>query len=168
MFVPFESLPSESRIWIFQANRPFTAAEMETVESRLRQFTGEWAVHGTPLNTSFLVRYNQFIILAADESEYSASGCSIDSSVRAIKELGQTLGVDLFDRSQIAFMSNDKISLAPLQELKQKFQSGMLSEETLTFNNLVKTRSEFEKLWLVPASATWLKRYIPNPLEKVK
>lgn len=168
MFVPFEKLPSSSRIWVFQANRPFTPGELEIADVRLRKFTDEWAVHGSPFDTSYSIRFDQFIVLAADESLQNASGCSIDSSVRVLKELEQLFGLELFDRNKVAFSIDGKVQLVPLQELKQNFQSGILNEETLSFNNLVATKEELEENWLVPAGKTWLKRYVSNPLAKVR
>jgi hypothetical protein len=168
MFVAFDSLPAEARIWIFQSNRLLTGDETKVAESRLRSFTDEWAVHGTPLRTSYTIRYDHFIILAADESEQNASGCSIDSSVRSLKEIEEALGIQLFDRNMIAFLSHGKVVLIPMTGLKQNFQDGTLNEDTLTFNNLVSTKGELEKGWLVPAGATWLKRYMHKPLAKVK
>ena len=168
MFVPFDSLSPTSRIWIFQANRPFSPDERQLVEKTLRDFTEGWAAHGSPLKTSFTVKYDQFIILAADETHETPSGCSIDSSVRVLKALEHDHGVQLFDRNLIAFKSDGGIELIPFQDLKQKFKDGILNQGTLTFNNLVGTKSALEHDWLVPADKTWLKRYIPNELAKVK
>jgi hypothetical protein len=168
MFVPFESLSPASRVWIFQANRPFTSDELNSVEASLRQFTEGWAAHGSALKTSFSIRYSQFIILAADETHEAPSGCSIDSSVRVLKALEHELGIQLFDRQQVAFKAGDRISLIALGELKQKFQEGFLNEESLTFNNLVATKSALEDSWVAPAGSTWLRRYIPAGLAKVK
>jgi len=167
MYIPFESLPSTARVWIFQSNRPFTSAEVDLLTTRLRGFTDEWNVHGQPLNTSFKIEFNQFIILAADERQQPASGCSIDSSVRALKNIEQSLGLVLFDRNQAAFKKDNSVITMPLSLLKENFSNGILNEGTLTFNNLVNTKAQLEYDWLVPAKATWLKRYIPNPLAKV-
>jgi hypothetical protein len=82
--------------------------------------------------------------------------------------LEEDLGVQLFDRNLIAFKSGNAIQLIPLPHLKQKFQDGTLNEGTLTFNNVVGTKSALDHEWLVPAANTWLKRYIPNELVKVK
>lgn len=168
MFVPFESLPSSTRVWIFQADRPLTNEQLKIAEAKLRGLTDVWAVHGTPLQTSYSIRFNQFIVLAADESHQNTSGCSIDSSVRVLKEIEDLADIDLFDRNLVAFRSGDKVSLVPLKDVKQYFQDGILNAQTLTFNNLVETKGALETNWLVPAAGTWLKRYIPNPLEKVK
>ena len=168
MFVPFESLPATSRVWVFQSNRPFSVEELRTADLKLRDFTEEWAVHGNPFDTSYSIRYNQFIILAADERTQSASGCSIDSSVRVLKDLEQRFGAQLLDRSNVAFLQGGVVTLVPLQDLKQKFREGILNEDSLSFNNLVATIRELNEGWLVPAGQTWLKRYISNPLAKVK
>src|SRR5687768_14171838 len=160
MFVPFQDLPPQSREWVFQSNRPFTAEQLNTADLKLRAFTAEWAVHGTPFETSYSIRYNQFIILVAVESPPRASACSIDSSVRVLKDLEQLFGVQLLDRSNVAFLQGDIVSLVSLQDLKQKFRDGILNEDSLSFNNLVATRKELDESWLVPAGQTWLKRYL--------
>lgn len=168
MFVPFEALPDTSRVWVFQSNRALTAAECEVVDAALRAFTDEWAVHGTPMDTSYSIRYNRFIVLAADESRQAASGCSIDSSVRVLKEIEARLDLNLFDRNLIAFLRNDEVEVWPLNALKEKFTDGILNELTLTFNNLVGTKAELGSRWLLPVGETWVKRYLPNALANVK
>ncbi|HEU5148825.1 MAG TPA: hypothetical protein VFT90_18985 [Chryseosolibacter sp.] len=168
MFVPFESLPSTARVWIFQSTRPFTDDEAGQITARLKSFTDEWNVHGMPLKTSFLIEHRQFIILAADEREQTASGCSIDSSVRILKELEQSLGLTLFDRDLVAFKPAEDILMIPLANLKENFANGTLDADMLTFYNLVNTKGQLESEWLVPSKNTWLKRYIPKPLAKVQ
>ena len=34
MIVPFEELPEESRVWIYQSNRVFTAAELDFIKEK--------------------------------------------------------------------------------------------------------------------------------------
>jgi hypothetical protein len=38
MYVPFESLPEESRIWIYQSNRKFSDVEIVEIETALQSF----------------------------------------------------------------------------------------------------------------------------------
>jgi hypothetical protein len=162
MFVPFQSISPTARVWIYQANRKFTNEENKTIASFLLAFTEQWSAHSQALKTSFDIRYDQFIILAADEDYNSASGCSIDSSVRAIKQIEQNIGVELFNRNLIAFFQKGIVDLIPLAELKQKYSSGAWNEDSLTFNNLVTVKDQLENGWLVKAGDTWLKRYLPS------
>ena len=114
MFVPFESLAPDSRIWIFQSTRQLSENDINVAGNILDAFTNGWAAHGAPLRASYDIRYKYFIILAADESFNETSGCSIDESVHAIKELEQRLGTKLFDRQQTAFLLGDTIKLIAL------------------------------------------------------
>ena len=42
MYVPFESLPEESRIWIYQSNRKFSDDEIQEIERDLTSFLEDW------------------------------------------------------------------------------------------------------------------------------
>lgn len=162
MFVPFDSLPPQARIWIYQSNKKFTDVDKNTISEALTAFTERWQVHGQPIETSFDIRFDQFIILAANDS---TSGCSIDSSVRAVKEVGSLINVDFFDRTRVAFkLDQEKVMIIPLNKLSEAAASQNWGAETPTFNNLVETKSELQNRWIVNAGSTWLKRYLPQPI----
>jgi hypothetical protein len=165
MFIPFNSIADHSRVWIYQADRKISSSEKDIIFKELTAFTEQWQVHGQPMKTSFQIFYDHFIVLAADEGYNAASGCSIDGSVRILKNLGEQLQLDFFDRTKVAFLSendSDDIIILPLNSLKQKNKEGMWTGKTITFNNLVPTKEELQKQWLTPASETWLSRYLSN------
>lgn len=159
MFIPFEQLPETARIWIYQSGRPFTPTEKAETTEILMSFAGEWVAHGQPLRASFRILYDRFIVLSVDEAFHAPSGCSIDDSVHAIKEIGAKTGIDFFDRSMVLFLSDNRVTEIPVKELKEKYAQGIWSAESLTFNTLAGTKKELAK-WLVEARNTWLKRYI--------
>lgn len=161
MFVPFNTISPASRIWIYQCERRLNNDEVAAIATHLEKFTNQWSAHSQELKTSFDIRFNQFVILAADEAYNSTSGCSIDSSVRAIKEIEQNFGVDFFNRNLIAFKKSEEVILIPLSELKQKYASGTWDEDSLTFNNLISLKGQLENEWQIKAAQTWLKRYLP-------
>jgi hypothetical protein len=162
MFIPFEKLPSYSRIWIYQSDRPFSAEEEKIISNSLMSFCSQWEAHGNPLQTSFKIEYHQFVILVVDESLAGASGCSIDGSVRVLKELGSQLAIDFFDRSKVAFLENGRISTYAVPQLKSLFESGRLTSSSQTFNNLVAIKAEWEINWKTSAQKSWLAKYLPK------
>jgi hypothetical protein len=168
MFVPFDTLPAHTRVWIYQANRVISPSERDVIFNTLTSFTQQWMVHGKPMKTSFKIDHDHFIILAADEGYNAASGCSIDDSVRVIKQLGEALGIDFFDRTKIAFKSGGDVALVALQDLKQTHATGIWQADTITFNNLAATKDALDREWLVPSGQTWLKRYLPAGAENIK
>jgi hypothetical protein len=162
MFVPFKEISPDSRLWIYQSNRKLTSQENTIIADNLKLFIDQWDAHGQPLKASFDIFHNQFIVLVADEAYHATSGCSIDASVHAIKEVEQQVGIQLFDRSQVAFKIGNLISICALAELKQKYLEGVWNESTLTFNNLITVKGQLDNEWIVPAGNTWLKRYAPS------
>ena|SRR5688572_14009144 len=162
MFVPFEKIKDSSRIWIYQSNRRFNSEEAKIISQALLAFTESWLVHGSPMQASFSLRYDQFVILAADEDANAASGCSIDDSVRTLKRLGSELTIDFFDRSLVAFIKGEHVFTISSSDLKAKLSDGVWNSDTLVFNNLVNSKQDLTQAWLVPAGTSWLKRYLPK------
>lgn len=162
MYLPFDILPEHSRIWIYQASRPLNSSEVTIISDELTAFTNGWSAHGIPLQSSFDIRFNQFVILAADENVQEASGCSIDDSVRKVKQLEQKINVDLFDRKCIAFLKDRDVITVPMNNLKEEYNRGVWDGGTLVFNNVITRKAELKTGWLVPAEITWLKRYLPS------
>ena len=162
MYEPFHSLPPDAHIWIYQANRPFTASESGFLGSELRSLCDQWAAHGQPLKTSFLLEHNQFVVLAVDEKHLGASGCSIDGSVRILKELERKTDQGFFDRKWVAFLEKDLVVLHPLTSLPTLFEKKTLSGETITFNNTITSKGDWKNRWKIPVRESWLARYLPK------
>jgi hypothetical protein len=160
MYVPFEELSAESRVWIYQGNRPFTPAEEEWVSNTLRSFCAEWAAHGEPLKSSFRIEKNQFVLMAVAEDYHHPSGCSIDSSVGVLRQIHSVTGVDLLDRTKVAFYLDGMVTLIPIGELKSNFSSGRLQASTITFNMLAATKAEWARKWQIPAENSWMAKYL--------
>ncbi len=160
MYVPLSSLPGSARIWLYQADRQLTAADVAGAEIYLRNFCETWVAHGQPLRVSFAVVRNRFLLLAADETAGAPSGCSIDSSVHMLRELGTKLGLDLLDKSQIAYLTEpDTLTTVPRSALRAAVADGQLRPETMIFDNTVSTIGAWRTAWPHPAAQTWLERY---------
>jgi len=160
MYTNFAELPPSARIWIYQASRDFTEVEKIKLEDWLTSFVSRWQSHGAELTGSFKILYDRFIIMGVDTRTNMPSGCSIDSSVAALKEIEQTLNISLFDRTQIAFLEEGgQISTHPMQQIKSLIEEGKIDGEAITFNNLADTKEKLEAEWLVSAKNSWMKRY---------
>ncbi|MBC6991702.1 hypothetical protein [Hymenobacter sp. BT491] len=159
MFVSFDQLPAHARIWIYQANRRLTDAEIATVQPALAQFSADWTSHGRALQASAAILHHQFLVIGLDEAVADASGCSIDASVRFVRELEAYLGVTLLEKSQLAFLINDQVKLMDRRELRAAVAEGRLQSDTLYFDNTIAQRGQLAAAWPAPAAQTWLARY---------
>ena len=155
----------DSRVWIYQASRVFSLQEALEIEELLNEFARQWKSHGTPVKGAAYLFFGQFIVLMADETATGVSGCSTDSSVRLIKDIEQRFTVNMFDRTTLAFVVKEKIQLLPLSQLQYAVDNGFISTDTLYFNNLVQTKEELEKNWIIPVKESWLKNRIKLKVE---
>ena len=151
MYTPFDTLPEESKIWIYQSNRKFSDDEMNEIETDLKVFVENWAAHGTSLTASYLLKYNRFIILAVNQEHQMATGCSIDASVVFIQSLEQKYKVDLLDKMNVTFKT--------LIDFKKMAKDKAVTGDTIVFNNLVNNIAEFNESWETPAADSWHSRF---------
>ncbi|AFL84029.1 hypothetical protein Belba_1409 [Belliella baltica DSM 15883] len=163
MYLEFEDIAAHARIWIYQSDRKFTQEEVSWIKDRLKAFCEQWNTHGALMPTSFEIKFDQVIILSVDESNLGASGCSIDSSVKTLREIEQKLGVNLIDQGKVGFLaSEDTLAVNSVFGIKESVQSGLVNPETLVLNPLVKEKADLENKWLIPAKESWLNKYFEN------
>ncbi len=155
LFIP-KDFSENTRIWIYQSNRKFTADEASTIQYHLNSFCKNWMSHGAKVRAHGLLLHDFFLVLMADEVEMTVSGCSIDSTVRFVKELETTFKVSFFDRTALAFLINGEVKLTPFSELNNEFKAGKLAAHTLFFDNTVQRLPDFKDKWLIPLSSSWL------------
>ena len=159
MYVPFDNLPEESRIWIYQSNRKFSDEEIAEIENDLKSFIENWSAHGTSLEASYLLKYNRFIILAVNQEVQQATGCSIDASVHFIQQLEQEFQIELLDKMNVTYKIGEHIAHKTLIDFKKMAKEKAVTSKTIVFNNLINTKGEIEEFWEVPAEESWHSRF---------
>ncbi len=160
MLTDFNTLPETSRIWIYQADRSFTSEELEDIRREMDAFLKDWTAHGSNLKAGYEIRYKRFIVIALDQSQTSASGCSIDASVHFIQQLEKKYDVQLLDKMNVSYKQGEYIAYKPLNDFKKMAKQKAVSKNTIVFNNLVNNKQEYEEHWEVPASESWHGRFM--------
>ena len=167
MFILFEELPENARVWVYQSNRPLTPEEQRFILQQGKLFAEQWAAHGQQLRASVTVLRHHFVVIAVDERHQLPTGCSIDGLVGFVRSLANVLqargtSIDFFDRTLVAFWVNDSVELIPLAQVKRQITDGQIPPDTLMFNNLAATKAELSTRWQLPIQDTWLARYLPK------
>ncbi len=156
----FQDLPATARAWIYQSNKPFPAEDLPQLKEQVNRFAQHWVSHNRMLRASGDVLHGQFIVLMVDENQADASGCSIDKSVHFLKQIENAYGVDLFDRMTFTWLDGDTVRTAGSEEFARLYREGIITDSTLVFDNLVKTKGELEEKWLKPLNASWHRRFV--------
>jgi hypothetical protein len=161
MLTPYHILPSTAKVWIYQANRSFTQEEVWEISDILENFVDQWKSHSRDVAGYGSLYHRRFVVLMADENSCDVSGCSIDSSVKLIRELEQAYDLNFFDRMKVCYKITDAlIGSFPFTQLNEMLEKGKLKEDTIVFNNLVTTKQEFETNWEIPLKDSPFAKFI--------
>ncbi len=162
MYISFDQMPEYARVWVYQADQKFTETGENLIRERLVRFCEGWTIHGNLMPASFEIIENQLLVLAVDESRLGASGCSIDSSVKALRELESLLQINLTDQGKISLKKpSGELRVIPALGVKFRVNSGEIDAETAVINPLIQTKADLKNLWQ-PVRNSWLSRYFPN------
>ena len=153
-------MPADARVWVFQSNKNLSDVEVKAIENSGLSFIADWTAHGASLKASFDVLYNRFFVIAVDEKQAVASGCSIDKSVHFVKDLEKQYHLNLFDRLQVAYRKGNEITSCSLLEFGKLASQNSVNESTTVFNNMVNTKSSFDTEWEVPLKQSWQSRVL--------
>ena len=158
MLVDFKLLSDSSKLWVFQSDKIISPSNQKILINEISPFLTDWSSHGAEIKSSFEIRYDLFLIISVDEEINSASGCSIDKLTNFIIQISDEIGVDFFNRLNVAYKSDyEKINLRSLSDFKTLIAEGKINEESIVFNNLIKTKKDYIEQWEVQLKNSWHK-----------
>lgn len=157
MYTPSIEMPAHSRVWVYQSNRLFSDEEVELLAGKAHAFVDAWTAHKEILKASYEIRYHQFLILMIDEKQAAGSGCSIDSSVHFVQALEKEFGISFFDRLKLAYWADGALQLVSKDEFEKRMEKGIITEDTIVFNNLVQSKIDLDAKWEGPLKHSWHK-----------
>jgi hypothetical protein len=160
MIVDFKTMPDDSRIWIYQSNRDFNESEIGVINDKTISFLDNWQAHGKDLECSYSIIDKRFIIIAVNESVYPFGGCSIDFSLQLIKDISNTIGIDLLNRLVVNLKIDNRLESLSLSDLKNKIKDGDFSPETIMFNTAINSKSELLNNFEIDIKSSWLSKFI--------
>tara|TARA_A100000164_G_C21463783_1_gene565772 strand:+ start:138 stop:620 length:483 start_codon:yes stop_codon:yes gene_type:complete len=160
MIVDFKTMPDDSRIWIYQSNRDFNESEIGVINDKTISFLDNWQAHGKDLECSYSIIDKRFIVIAVNESVNPIGGCSIDFSLQLIKDISNTIGIDLLNRLIVNCKLDNRIESLSLSDLKNKIKDGCFSPETIIFNTTINSKFELLNNFEIGIRSSWLSKFI--------
>ena len=155
MWVPFEELPASARLWVFTSP---VALDTDLIHPALQTFVQSWTAHQQDLRASASLSECFFILLAVDEAQTSASGCSIDKATHFVRDLGQSLNLNFLEKRRYFYRNGDQpIQVMDHQAMQAAVADGMVADTTLVADTLLTKVGDLDRLWL-PFGQSWHRR----------
>jgi hypothetical protein len=152
------AMPAHARVWVYKTARAFTGKERDLIDARGAEFVRTWSAHGKPLDAWAGSLSDHFLVIAVDQEQAAASGCGIDKSVRFVQELERELALSLTDRLVVVYEQDDVIRTTRFTDVAALLESGVLTDDTPVFDDLVTTKGELDARFRVPLGRSWLAR----------
>ena len=154
----------ESKIWIYFSEQAFEDSALESIHMTCQAFCKSWTAHDQSLKADYQMHYKHFIVLMVDESQTKASGCSIDKSVAFIRNLGNELQVNFFNRLAIPFLVDNQVICHSFHNITSLCENGIIQPDSQIFNLQVNNLNEFEQTFIMPFEQHWLAKKIQTTI----
>ena len=69
MFVEFQKLSNNSRIWIYGSDKIISEDIQKIIGIKFKDFLNNWYHHGRSLTASYDFLHNRFLVIGLDESK---------------------------------------------------------------------------------------------------
>jgi len=160
MFVDFEEIPEDAKVWVYPASRKFYPNEIEALEEKVKTFVTNWKSNDETFKASYKFLYSRFIILTADDITTELSNADIDASVSFILSVQDTYEVALLDRMNVCFKQGEHVQYKELKDFKKLLKNKALTSKSIIFDNLVNTKQDFDNFWEIAIEESWYNRFL--------
>jgi hypothetical protein len=152
----FESLPDNSRVWVYAARNEVTGERAAKLLSAVDGFLSQWTAHGTPLHAARDWRDDRFLTIAVDQTKAGASGCSIDGLFRILKGLESELGTELITSALVFYRDQTgRVRAVTREEFEALASRGEIDESTEVFDTSVISLGEWRARFASRAGDSW-------------
>ncbi len=159
MFVDYNTLSDEARVWVYPASRKFYPQEIEDLKDKLQAFVTSWKKDDEEFKASFDIKYNRFVVFYV-EGSVSLTNADIDEQVSFILTLQNEYELDLLDKMNVCFKQGEFVQYKEIKAFKKMLKEKSVSSKTIVFDNLVQSKYDLENYWEVPITESWYNRFL--------
>lgn len=152
-----DTLPGDARVWCFGASDTLPDDTIDELRSSMSGFIERWTAHRAALRAGCDWLHDRFLIVAVDESQVGASGCSIDALTSEIRRLEGMAGVSLLDAAPVWYRGDEgEIRCVSRSEFRRLAGEGRVGPDTVVFD-LTTDRLDAVRTgaWEVEAGRSW-------------
>ena len=160
MFVDFEEIPEDAKVWVYPSSRKFYPNEIEAIEEKVKTFIESWKSDDETFKASYQFLHNRFVVITADDIATPLKNIDIDASVSFILGLEQEYEIALLDRMNVCFKQGEHVQYKDLKDFKKLLKNKALTGKSIIFDNLITSKQDFENFWEIPIEESWYNRFL--------
>ena len=158
MYISFNSISNKAKVWVYILSDQIDKLNSKKLEEKLISLCDNWKSHGVPINSTYLIFKNQFILLFAEEN--NVSGCSIDSTYNYLRKSLNQLNMSLDSNSKIGIFIDNKILLKDRNSIINLINKKLINKSNKMINTTVLNKEDYLKNWILSINDSWLNNFI--------
>ena len=159
MITSFQSLPENSKIWIFPASRKFYPQEFPEIEERLTNFLSSWPNSSKIPKTAYQFYFKHFLIIGVDDTAWNPELSDHDALTHFIQKLEKDFNLILMDRINVTYKQGDYVQYKDIEAFKKLIKNRSVSKKTVVFDNMIDRKLQLTQDWEIPIMESWLGRF---------
>ena len=160
MYVAYNSLPENSKVWVYPSNRKSYPNEIEEIEVKIKAFIENWKSEDENFKASYQFLYQRFIVFIVDVDTVALTNEDIDTSVSFILSLQETYDVSLLDKMNVCFKQGEFVQYKELKDFKKLLKNKALTGKSIIFDNLISIKQDLDNHWEMPIEESWYNRFL--------
>tara|TARA_Y100000766_G_scaffold272038_1_gene271424 strand:- start:704 stop:1204 length:501 start_codon:yes stop_codon:yes gene_type:complete len=160
MFIPFNKISENYKCWVYQIGKMITQKEKVFISKSLESFCEKWTSHNNSVKSSYVIDFDSFIILFADQRINKVSGCAIDEKSRVIRQIGNNLKIKILPYINTGVFINNKLVFLSKEEIISKLNSKEINGNSDIINITIKSKKDYEEKWILKIKESWLKNFL--------
>ena len=137
-----------------------TKKEKVFISKSLESFCEKWTSHNNSVKSSYIINFDSFIILFADQNINKVSGCAIDEQSRIIRQIGNNLKIKILPYINTGVFINNKLVFLSKEEIISKLNSNEINGDSDIINITIKSKKDYEEKWILKIKESWLKNFL--------
>ena len=138
----FDNLHPQAKIWLYLSPIKIDNDIQNNISSLFKDFVDNWKSHGLFVNGQLSFIKDNLLIVGADYFPNGMCGRAVDAQVRFVNNINEQFNLDLLNRTNIAFLKEDSITVHNYSNLDALVMNGSVNENTIYCNTLSDKNSD--------------------------
>lgn len=166
MFVPFKELSADAKVWIYIGDNRLNQAEKNELLGKLEPFLSRWKSEGKEFKSSYELIDDQILVIGGVSEGFALSGCTMDALKKTVMKWDETLKMNFTLIPKFCYRQENKIICRSQADFKKDIQAGLVSQDTIVFDNTIQSIEAYRNGIEFPLSKSWHNRVWENAKKK--
>jgi len=167
MFVKFNELSADAKVWIYIGDHKLNQEEKKELLDKLEPFLSRWKSEGKEFKSSYELIEDQILVIGGVSEGFNLSGCTMDALKKTVLKWDETLKRNFTVIPKFCYRYENKIICRSQAEFKKDIQAGLVSQDTIVFDNTVQDIAAYRMGIEFPVSKCWHNRVWESANRKV-